>query len=419
MAATKFNALQALSAAALSLPGMVPELRAALPAENPQVDFQYGHYEESNERISVDIFQGIATIPLAQKVELSASWAVDTFSGATPVLTMPSSVVQITTGASKISVDGSVKVKNAEPAVQIMTGASTKETRYGAGLALRYFLNDIVLSASGNRSEERDYLSHAYHIGLDWEFNQKLSSLTLGFGQNFDQVKPKTRSLRAEKTDNHFQLGFSQVMSKKSLLRASINYTHSDGFLSNPYKKVFIQGLSNRPNLDSDGNKNVFFENRPDKRDRWSVTLGYIHYLPEWDSALHLDYRYYTDSWNIHSHTLKMALYQPLPDGWMVVPRIRYYSQTQAGFYQDFFAAPRPDNHYSSDYRLAGFGNLSGGLKLTKAWSNPGELAERIKFEVGIDYTAHQSGLKLGQKTSSDLTDFYYFLVMASFQIQF
>lgn len=420
MAATKINALQALSAAALSLPGMVSEARAGLPAENTQMDFQYGYYQESDDRISVDIYQGRGVLPVSENAEVLANWTIDTFSGATPVLTMPESVAQSMTGASGISdVDNSVTVDNNEKSIQVMTGASTQETRYGIDLGLRYFFDDIELTASGGRSEEPDYLSHAYHVGMNWEFNGKLSSISLGFGQNFDEVEPTTRSLREEKTDHHFELGFSQILTKKTLLLASLNYTYSEGYLSNPYKKVFIQGVPESTDLQRSGFDNIFFENRPDKRDQWAVTLGYIHYFPERDSALHIDYRYFTDSWDIDSHTFEMVIYQPLGNGWMLAPRIRYYSQSEAQFHQDFYTEPRLDNHYSSDYRLAGFGNISGGLKLSKEWARIGLLTESFQFEVGIEYTEHAAGLKLGEKTGPDLTDFSYFLVTGALKIRF
>ena len=420
VAATKSDAIQALTAAALALPGMLPPAEAAQASNKPEIDFQYGHYQESSERISVDIYQGLAVLPVSKALETQGSWVVDTFSGATPVLTMPASVAQATSGASGINgVDDSKTVTAGEQAVQVMTGASTRETRYGLDLGFSYFLDNLTLHASGGRSEEPDYLSHAYHVGVDWEFNQKLNTLSLGFGQNFDQVEPTTRPLSEGKTEHHIQLGFSQILSKKSLLRLSAGYTHSSGYLSNPYKKVFIQGLAAGSSLQSGGFNNVFYENRPDRRDQWSVSLGYIQYFSMPDSALHLDYRYFTDNWNIASHTFEAVYYQPLAKGWMLTPRLRYYSQTEADFYQDFYVAPRMDNHYSSDFRLAGFGTLSGGLKVSREWQRVSTLTESIKLEAGFEYSAHAAALQLGGQTASSLTDFNYLLFTGALKIEF
>ena len=420
MAVAKSNALKALSVAALTLPGLLQTTKASQKGTKPSLDFQYGHYQESDDRISVDIYQGLVVLPVTKNLEIQSNWVVDTFSGATPVLTMPESVVQVTTGASGISgVDGSQSVTADEQVVEVMTGASTRETRYGVDLDFSYILDNLTFQASGSRSEEPDYLSHAYHLGVEWEFNQKFNTLSMGFGQNFDQIEPTTRNLKEDKTDHHFQLGFSQVVSKKSLLKLSASYTHSDGYLSNPYKKVFIQGLPTDSELQSGGFTNVFYENRPDKRHQSSVSLGYIQYFSALDSALHLDYRYFTDSWDIASHTFEAVYYQPISNGWMLVPRLRYYSQSEADFYQSYYAAARSDNYYSSDFRLAGFGTLGGGLKLTKEWQRVSDLTESIKLEVGFEYTTHAADLKLGHQTASNITDFNYVLFTGAIKIQF
>ena len=420
MVATKTNALKALSAAALSLPGMLPTVQAAITTEAPEIDFQYGHYVESENRVSVNVYQGSALLPIAQTAELSTNWGVDTWSGATPVLTMPASAAQVISGASGIKgVDGTVTANNNDPAVQVMTGASPGETRYGIDLSGSYYFENITLHATGGRSEEPDYLSHAYHVGIDWELNQKLSTVSLGFGQDFDQIDPTTRSLQEERNNYHFQLGLTQILDKKSLFRVGLSYTDNEGYLSNPYKKVYIQDLPANSGLESGGFTNVYFENRPNSRHQGALSLGYIHYISTLESSLHMDYRYYSDSWNINSHTFETSWHQPLGSGWMIIPRIRYYSQSQADFYQLFFTAPRTDNYYSSDYRLAGFGTLSGGIKISKDILTNNNITESLRFEVGFEYTEHAAGLQLGNNNSSSLTDFNYYVVTASIRIRF
>ena len=138
-------------------------------------------------------------------------------------------------------------------------------------------------------------------------------------------------------------MGISQVISKQSLLRISANFTHSTGYLSNPYKKVFIQGLGDQSSLENAGFNRVYYENRPDNRNQGSISLGYIQYISLLDSALHLDYRYFVDSWDISSHTFEASYHQPIAKNWMLVPHVRYYSQTDAAFYQAYYEAPRSD----------------------------------------------------------------------------
>ena len=420
VAAAKSNALQIFRAAALALPGVTPEIQAAQPAEKPALDFQYARYQESSDRITVDVYQGSAVLPIEQTAEISVNWTVDTFSGATPVLTMPESAALVVSGASGINgVNANQQVAVDARPIQVMTGASTRETRYGIDLGGSYYFDNITLHASGSRSEEPDYLSHAYSLGMDWELNQKLTTLSVSFGQNFDQVEPSTRTLQETRTDHHFQLGISQVLDKKSLLNLSFTYSINTGYLSNPYKKVYIQNLPAGSGLDSGGFDNVYYENRPEQRHVGAATLSYTHYFSDWDSALHLDYRYYRDSWNIDSHTLEAAWHQPFSDGWMLIPNVRYYTQSKARFYELFFAAPQADNHYSSDYRLAGFGSIGTGIKLSKEILQKTGFISSMKFQAGFEFTFHAADLKLGDQQGSELTDFNYFLATASFKIEF
>ena len=421
MAAIKDNALSALTLAALSLPGMLPgKSNAALPAEQAELDLQYGHYQESDDRVQANIYQGAVQIPTTYLADITGGWVVDTWSGATPVLTMPAAAAESTTGASDINkVNSGQQVSQDQPAIQVMTGASPQETRYAIDAGFNYYWRDLTFRASANRSEEPDYLVHGYHLGMDWELNQKMTTVSLGFSQNFDKIEPTTRPLTENKTDHHFQLGLTEVLNKFSLLRVSSNYSYSQGYLSNPYKKVYIQGLTDSRRLVGGGFPNVFYENRPNRRHQWSVTLGYIRYFSATDAALHLDYRYYLDSWNIDSHTFAAAWHQPLGNGWMLVPRLRYYSQSAADFYRLFYAAPREDNHYSSDFRLAAFGTLAGGLKLIKEWQQPSQKLTSIQFEAGIEYTQHAANLKLGRNSAPDLTDFNYWLATAAIKVKF
>ena len=91
VAATKENkknkALLALTTAALSLPGV--ESKAAVPVAEAAANFQYGHYEESNDRMEVDIYHADMILPLADRIELTFSIDQDTYSGATPLYNVP------------------------------------------------------------------------------------------------------------------------------------------------------------------------------------------------------------------------------------------------------------------------------------------------------------------------------------------
>jgi len=84
------KALAALTTAALSLPGL--NASAAIPSAQIEANASYGHYQESDNRMQVDVYHADAVIPLTDRIELAFSMDRDTYSGATPAFSMPASM---------------------------------------------------------------------------------------------------------------------------------------------------------------------------------------------------------------------------------------------------------------------------------------------------------------------------------------
>ena len=91
--ADKNTALAALTTAALSLPGL--NAPAAIPAAQIEANTSYGHYQESSNRMRVDVYHADAIIPLTDRIELAFSMDRDTYSGATPSFSMPASMTNV------------------------------------------------------------------------------------------------------------------------------------------------------------------------------------------------------------------------------------------------------------------------------------------------------------------------------------
>ena len=120
---------------------------------------------------------------------------------------------------------------------------------------------------------------------------------------------------------------------------------------------------------------------------------------------------FFLDNWDISSHTFDLAWYQQLSYGISVTPHIRYYSQSSADFFAPYFLAPRANANYSSDYRLSGYGKLSGGVTVSKQFS------KGIKLEAGFEYSSHKGSLKLGGGGIGDYADLDSYLLSASLQM--
>jgi hypothetical protein len=78
----KSTVLTCLTLAAMALPGLMPVAEAGRVEETYNAEFQYGHYEESSERMLVDIFDLALSAPIGKTMTGSLSLVRDTMSGA-------------------------------------------------------------------------------------------------------------------------------------------------------------------------------------------------------------------------------------------------------------------------------------------------------------------------------------------------
>ncbi len=334
-------------------------------------------------------------------------------------------------------------------------GYASPETRKQGDFKLVYEWDEAALDVGGGISLERDYESRFVNLGGRMDFNQKQTTVNLGlsytnsdinadlsFGVNHyshkdsyqDQIEynPITgqHTLHGNRQDWATHLGLTQVVNTDALMELGMGYTRNTGFLENPYKVSWILGVDpDNPRQQGlpDGvvftQGASFLEQRPDVRNQWNWTARWVQYVEPLDAALHLDYQFAHDDWGINAHTFAADWVQPLGDGWAVTPRIRYYSQEAANFYQAFFKLkvpfesgtdviqPNLPSSFSSDQRLSGYGTLSGGLTVSK------QFAKSVGFEAGFEYYTHQGGLKLGGGGEQAFADFDYWVANAALKV--
>ncbi|NJA04949.1 DUF3570 domain-containing protein [Methylococcaceae bacterium WWC4] len=323
-----------------------------------------------------------------------------------------------------------------------------QETRSMPQFGTRYYFDNTTLGVTGGFSEEPDFLSNFGNVDISHEFNNKLTTVSAGYGMTSNTINRSSDShaghaghsehfgaadyprLNEESKFHNFTASISQVFSKNSVAQLSTSFTHQTGYLSNPYKFVYVRGeispeeyyqlatdaehvdWKRITQLEVVGTE-LFRENRPSQRNQWSLSSRLNQHVPALDASLHLDYRFYLDDWGINSHTFELKWYQSLPWGLTVTPGIRYYSQSQADFFAPYFLSPRADGFYTSDFRLSAFGDLSGGLTIGK------QFARGVKLEGGFEYVTHAGSLKLGGGGIGDYADFDYFMAHANLSVDF
>jgi uncharacterized protein DUF3570 len=529
------GALQALTSAALVLPGLLLTSAEAADANLDSFSFQYNRFQEGKRNlftvpnnlspIQADVLQTSGRVSLTDRVKFTFNYTRDVWSGATPVTTAPlatngnrpilqnSAAGLVIGGASpfvntQILLDRELNPIRQDPltgqvigkdtrAVEILSSASP-EVRNAADFGLGYEWNEAALNFGGGFSFENDFKSSYGNVSGRLDFNQKLTSAKFGFGYTSNetsaildhdivpyltttafesQIERRGGSdiLHGKRQDWAANIGLTQVLGKSSLIDTNIGYTHSDGFMENPYKAmtvIFIDPESLNNNLDTliTGDVRALSEQRPNIRNQVAISARYIQHISPLDAALHLDYKFSTDDWGINTNTFTADWIQPLANGWTLTPRIRYHSQDAANFYQPFLfsqqtfntnavdASGRPiwedannpdiqfvrdenfnlldsngdlvdesllnvqpktipfdseklPDNFSSDHRLSGFGTLSGGVTLNK------QFAKGIFLQGGFEYFTRQSALQIGGDSDGSFGDFDFYVASAAIRI--
>ena len=333
MAATERTApLGALWTAALALPIAVVPARAGA-AEVGEVGITLlGYKERGLMKITEPIVWGQATI--AEKWEVSGSAAVDIITGASPQL------------LSNVS---------GKP-VQVVSGASVSDRRTTWDAKVGRHFGDFTFSVSRTESREEDYISHAFGLEGRWDTNNKLTTLTAGFGRSNDRVRSSDDpTLDEHRGTDQYLIGVSQVLSPVAAVQSTLTHSRGRGWYNDPYKftlTFFPEG----------GLPGFLPDVRPSQRDAWAWTTRYRRHFTTMRSTLQAEYRFYHDDWGIDAHTLELALQHDFNERFALRPALRYYTQTQASFYSPVIPQPQPEL-LSSDQRLAAFGGLSPSLR--------------------------------------------------------
>jgi hypothetical protein len=427
----KYKTVARLSCAALALPGLIQTATAGRTEENYNADFQYGHYEESNKRINVDIFDGVISAPIGKSMTANVGVLRDIIGGASPVFNTRDKNGKITQSISQASSKGN------------WCGQSICEQRDQITGGLTYFFDKAAVNVGGGFSREQDYTSRFFNTNLSLDLNKKLTTLNFGGSMAFDEIQPSPGAWGSDrtqgagdgywpynyknhKTSQNYLAGVTQVLDKDSILVSNVTFGYSDGFLTDPYKKFGIDYVNNIGEIISVG----INEKRPGHRFEWALLEQYVRHFDKLNNAaLHADYRFSSNDWGVDANTFEVSWHQPVVDDWQIIPRIRFYSQTKANFYlptytvasRAIFRSADPLSNladYSSDYRLAGFGALSGGVKVSKEIKKIKHV-DSLKFQSGFEYYNHKADWEIGGNNSQSFDSFSYWMVTAGFNVKF
>lgn len=346
---------------------------ADAPPAFTEVGLRYTHYSEDSidqdavifgatDRYDIDITQ------LWIEAPVGASWSV--------ALDVQN---DYQTGASPWFVGAQ---QDGEPGV-IMSGASIQDNRVEVGVTTRYFWADGNAGFAVSHSDEDDYEATALAFDASWNTADDARTWSTSFSTSRDTLNPTQGVIPVFVTeaDLDTQSGFfgvSQILSRTAIARIGVNYTYSEGYLSDPYK---------------------FRDQRPDTHERIALSAGYRHFFIDRDAALQVDYRYYADSWGTDSQTLELGWAQNLSRS-LLTPYLRYYSQREADFFSVIADTGAPE--HADDYRLSSYGAVTIGARwaitLNDTWA--------LEFEAER-YMSDASWGLYGGEAAPALVDFW------------
>ena len=288
MAVTSYHVARQLFRGILGVAVLVCLMAAVLPEE--RVDVAYHLYDGGGVEVS-----GPAVLVrknFDEKVSLAASYSVDIISSAS---------IDVLTTASPYS-----------------------ERRTEYNLTADVLNDDGIVSFGITLSDESDYESESFHIDYSYEFFSGLTTASVGYSFGEDTVLQRGTDFSEDIVRNQYRLGLTQVVSKNIL--ASINYEAiiDDGFLNSPYRAARVLGAA-------------VPERYPGTRTSNAIFIQALNYFPQWNSALRVGYRFFWDTWGIRANTLQFQYSLPYKQRWTFDSRLRFYSQSNASFYNDNF----------------------------------------------------------------------------------
>lgn len=248
--------------------------------------------------------------------------------------------------------------------------ADYKDTRRAIGASYSQRFGSHLPSIDLSYSRENDYLSRGLSLVDSWDLNGGRSTFHFGAGLTRDRIDPVGLTESFKKDSFSLAAGWTQVIGPRDLVDVSLGLTDFSGYLTDPYKRVTVAGVS-AP------------ENRPDSRSRKTFVVKYGHYFMV-HSALKTTYRYYWDDWSVKAHTLEFSYDQHIGERLIVTPRVRYYRQSHASFFAYEFDTPQ--EFISSDYRLSSFWSWLAGVGFQL------KLTDNLSFNMDAGYQK-QTGL--------------------------
>ena len=251
----------------------------------------------------------------------------------------------------KVSLSASYYVDSVSNAsIDVITTASPfRERRSEYGFGADYVYRDSKITLGMTSSSEPDYKADSVSMDVSQEVFGGMTTISLGFTRGNDKVG-KHASPEFNDYAKHWQyrLGASQILTPRWIASANFEIVADDGYLGSPYRAARVFGAA-------------VPERNPRTRSARAMKFRVIGDLGSRD-AVHADYRYFWDTWQIKAHTVELGYSRYFGDAWLADWALRYYTQGSASFYSD--NALTETTYVSRNRQLSSFNSIGIGAKV-------------------------------------------------------
>jgi len=264
--------------------------------------------------------------------------------------------------------------------IDVVTTASPySEDRHQFDLGFEYLSGKLSYGLALSHSMEDDYESSSARFSVSQDMFGDLTRLSFAFALGWDDVSRNgVPSFSAEVDRRVYSVDVSQVLSQRLVAGLTWDLITEEGFLSNPYGRVRYR------NRDAARGYSYQQEVAPRTRTGSALALRARYQFP-YRFALHGEYRYYADDWDIRSHTIELGYTHGIGERWIFDARYRFHTQDGADFYADLFPRRDYQEFMTRDRTLSSMTTQTIGVGLSYEFS-AGWLGWLDRSSVNLSY---------------------------------
>ena len=267
----------------------------------------------------------------------------------------------------------------------ITTASPYTEERTQWSLGMDYLRGNTMMTANYTSSVESDFDAKTYSFSVSQDMFGDLTTLSLSYSYGDDVVgRSDDDDFARDNTRQQYGVGLTQIITRNLITSLNFETITDEGFLNNPYRSVRY----------ADPNNPVGYSYEPElyPNTRTTNALGIrARYFLPWRAAIQGEYRGFTDTWGITSHTGSLTYVQPWQD-WTFEVKYRMHEQTGADFFQDLFSRSEATNFRGRDKELSPLTSNTVKLMatyefLTEGWSFIDRGSVTISYDhLMVDY---------------------------------